>query len=764
MRHWRSSHILLMAFVAAGFAHDLQADEIILRSGLAFNGRVRQSKAISSDPALQGDGRLGSYKFIDLRYKYYFVPNKLVVSQDVGDAFRSEIFELRTKVTGRSRVPDWIGAFSSETPFDEFGVREVTLETPQKTLKIIQGIKELRPEYVWVKGLSHRWDYGIATTSIEPDVLNKILRTAIDSEDPHDCLAVCRFLIEAQQFALADVWITQVEQRFPAFEKQCQASKLNLRQAYATTLLNELIQRKTAGQHNLVRQSLARFPRTELPTAIIDSVDYLLKEYEAKQKAIDTIKNHLRQLEGAIDPKVAAKVRPLREELEAGLGFSSLDRLQAYINLSKDKTLKPEERLAVAYSGWILGAAAAKTNLQETLGLAESRQHIAAYLGTTDPLQRRRALDEIKRLEGASPRAVAQLLSNAPPRPESVMTPGEIGEFVVSTISGDSSYQVVLPPEYSPFHDYPMIVALRQASQSAEDMLTWWCGTRERPLQAPRRGYIVIAPEYLAPGARTYESNPDSHARVVAAVRDAMSRFSVDCDRVFLTGHGTGGDATFDIAMSHPDVFAGAIPFVGIAGPECNVLYQNGTLLPWYIVSGQRHRDALAQNGSLLDRIARRNEDVIVCEYRNRGFESFYSEIHNVFDWMGFQERKPMPAEFEAVTIRPEDNTLFWVEAFDFPEFLDKQHFAGDARSRRLRNVEFSLRVSPTNAIQVRRAGSKEMTLRLMDGVVDFSKPIRLDGRRRGQRIDPAPAVDDVLEDYRIYRDRSRIALQRAAL
>ena len=308
-----------------------------------------------------------------------------------------------------------------------------------------------------------------------------------------------------------------------------------------------------------------------------------------------------------------------------------------------------------------------------------------------------------------------------------------------------------------------MIVALHQANLTPDHALNWWAGTSNAPLQAPRRGYIVIAPDYIPPGTTEYISNPQSHRVVLAAIRDALRRFSVDSDRVFLSGHGSGGEATLDIGMAHADLFAGAIPIVAIAGPACDRLYKNCSDLPWYVILGERHRDSLAENSAVLDRLARVNPDVTICVYRDRGFESYYEEIHNLFDWMENHARGPMPAQFEVVTVRPEDRSFFWLEADGFPDFLQNQNFRRGPGFRPVKSVEFNLRVTPANSVDIIRAGANDLTLRLMDGVVDFDKPIRIGMRRRG-RIDPAPSIADVLDDFSRYRDGSRIALQRVAL
>ncbi len=744
-----------------------QRQRVTIEPGLIFQGKTRKSDAISSDPALQGAGDRGRFWLVDETFKSYFFPNKLVVEKEAPDVFEGTTFKLKHRSTSRKRMPDFIGGFTTVTPWDENGVRTATLQGPRGAIKIIQAVDKITAKYIWIRSLTHNWQYGIPTTSMARADLDKILRKAIKRNNQRDRLKATQFLLEADQLELAGEWIGQLDQDFPDLKKQVKVATMDLRRLYATKLLTELRQRRRAGQHELVQARLAKFPKTDLPVAIVSDVEQLLEYYQNRKEIIDKLNSQLELLESVLEPELQEKVQPLRAEVKRELDFSSLERLQAYINLSKDKTLKPHERLAIAYSGWLLGSADAITNLPETLGLWEARPHVAAYLDSPDPLNRTRALDSLDRMEGVAPRPLAKLLAVSPPRETVTAIPGQITPMVAQTENGPVSYKVVLPPEYSPYRSYPMIVALRQANLRTDDALVWWAGTQKQPLQAQRRGYVVIAPDYLPAGAKSYESTVQSQHVVMQSVRDAFKRFSIDTDRVFLSGHGAGADATFDIAMSFPDVFAGAIPICGFVGPECSRLTTNGATLPWYVVSGQRHRDSLAHNGEVLRRISTlgKNEHLLVCEYKNRGFESYYDEIHNLFQWMESYSRDSLGKQFVASAVRPENGGLYWIEASELPGFLENQNFARNKKVK-LRNVEFDFQVTNQNMIQLsKRGGAKKITLRLMDGVVDFEKPIRLTPTiGRVNRIDPKPSISDVMDDYRLYRDRNRIALQRVEL
>ncbi len=103
--------------------------------------------------------------------------------------------------------------------------------------------------------------------------------------------------------------------------------------------------------------------------------------------------------------------------------------------------------------------------------------------------------------------------------------------------------------------------------------IDWWAGSYSKPSkmrigQAGRHGYIVVAPRWSGSKQRTYGYSAREHAAVLFSLRDACQKFSVDTDRVFLSGHSMGGDAAWDIGLAHPDVWAGVIPIVAVAVRE----------------------------------------------------------------------------------------------------------------------------------------------------------------------------------------------------
>ena len=103
---------------------------------------------------------------------------------------------------------------------------------------------------------------------------------------------------------------------------------------------------------------------------------------------------------------------------------------------------------------------------------------------------------------------------------------------------------------------YPAIVTLHGATKTPEQQIDWWAG------QASRYGYIIIAPQWAAEHQTQYQCSLREHTVVLDCLRAAFQRFSIDTDRVFLSGYSMGGDAAWDIGLAHPDLWAGVIPIV----------------------------------------------------------------------------------------------------------------------------------------------------------------------------------------------------------
>ena len=321
------------------------------------------------------------------------------------------------------------------------------------------------------------------------------------------------------------------------------------------------------------------------------------------------------------------------------------------------------------------------------------------------------------------------------------------------------TYYVQLPPEYDPYRLYPAIVTLNGEATTAGQQIDWWAGPRgkngARLGQATRYGYIVIAPVWTEEHQKQYGYSAHEHAAVLNSLRDACRRFSIDTDRVFLSGHSMGGDAAWDIGLAHPDLWAGVIPIVAQSDRYCVRYWENARYVPFYVVAGELDGGKLIKNATDLDRYLRRGFDATVVEYLGRGHDDFYDEILRIFDWMGRLRRNFFPREFACETMRPWDNSFWWIEVQGLPPraMVDPADWPPPAGTQ---PVQVKASINNRNGINV-RTGTSQVTVWLSPKMVDFKQrsTITANGRRLNNPDQMIRAdLRVLLEDVRTRGDR----------
>jgi predicted esterase len=320
------------------------------------------------------------------------------------------------------------------------------------------------------------------------------------------------------------------------------------------------------------------------------------------------------------------------------------------------------------------------------------------------------------------------------------------------------TYYVQLPPEYDPYRRYPCVVTLNGAGTTPQQQIDWWAGgyseeAKMRLGQATRHGYIVLAPDWAKPHQRAYEFSAREHAAVLYSLRDACRRFAIDTDRVFLSGHSMGGDAVWDVGLSHPDLWAGVIPIVATADKYVSRYWENGRYVPFYFVAGEMDGDKLGRNSLDLDRyLTKAGYDVTIVVYQGRGHEHFQDEIQRLFDWMGLHRRDFFRREFECVSMRPWDNFFWWTEIETLPSrsVVLPVNWPPDNSFRAARTEG---KVLENNHINL-RTGADRAAVWLAPEMVDFSQRVQvaIDGRSKTQMVDPSAKT--LLDDVRTRGDR----------
>jgi predicted esterase len=764
------------AFVlSVGAAAAAFSIEIELKDGRVLRGKPGQVGEMNAIPLAnpgEGTGPAPLIEFLDDDLRRTFFPFRLI--KKPGGFRPEEAAEVLEKIMIPQRVMRMgptvttVGPLAKVEPFDEFARRTVVMVTPRAEERIVQGITVLTPTYAKVQAKTHVWDMRIATSGIPPDILAMILKKQIHEGTINDSKRIANFYVQCERYeeaakelqAYLDAHSDDAAAR-QDLEKPLQAIK----QLSAKRLLSELKLRRAAGQHRLVVQALQKFP-TEGPAAeTLGEVREILRQYETSETTRKQIFSQLGSIAKELgDESLRKRAFPVLREMRDELGPNTLDRLVAFRELAEDKAIPPSDKLALAISGWLLGSKAAVPRLSTAMSLVDVRQVIRKYLQSPDVLNRQQLISGFPSEEGASPAMVARLLANMTPPiavepPADESTPYEIEVPGPTPTLPAVRCLVQLPPEYDPHRRYPTIVSLHGPGYAPEQQLDWWAGPAtkagQRAGQATRQGYIVVAPQWAAEHQMQYEYSAREHAAVLDSLRAACQRFSIDTDRVFLSGHSTGGDAAWDIGAAHPDLWAGVIPIVARSDKYCAHYWKNAALLPFYFVSGELDSSRRVANSREWDRYLRAAFNTTVVEYQGRGHENFSDEILRIFEWMSHFKRNFAPKEFTTVTMRPWDNFFWWVELRQLPP---RSMVAPDQWPLPRGSLPMTTKAGAIkpNGVQV-ETGAAQVTVWLSPDVVNLSQRVTV--KVNGKMIPAGSAalagdIPTMLEDARTRADR----------
>ena len=748
------------------------AVEVILKDGLRLRGDYAPVAGLAEVPAPTGpDGTrpVQPIMGLDDGLRRTFISKRRVREfLDKSTLTPLEKFEIWQRAKDAGRRIYSVGPIVKIESFDEYGRRTFTARGAKGPLDIVQGITEITPEWAKVEGISHAWDMRIATSSIPTSLLEAMFAKQPNGETLDHKKKVARFFLQMQRYEDA-CKVLEAALLEHGSDKQVKDEIANslrgLKQLSAQRILDELKRRRQSGQHRLVFEMLQKFPTEGVAGEILQEVNEVLSEYQTqinqRKQVISILETLVKQVS---DDVLRKQLAPIVEEIAAELNLNTLGRMTAFRLAKDDREMLPGEKLALAVSGWLLGSNAATPNLPTAMSAYETRDIIRRYLNDPQKLARVELLRSMQSQEAASPKMIDLLLKHMKP-------PGELPrplddkpgffELEVAGINKEKPvrYLVQLPPEYDPYRHYPTIVSLHGPADTPEMQLDWWAGVwpkkGPRKGQATRRGYIVVAPQWNQGHEKTYAYSAAEHAAVLNSLRDACRRFSIDTDRVYISGHSTGGDAAWDIGLAHPDLWAGVVPITAWSRCYCPQYWENARDLPLYFVGGEKDARWVVENARDLDRYLIRGFNVTVVEYQGRGREHFQEEVQRIFDWMDVQKRDFFPKKFKAVSMRPWDNFFWWVELEDMPpkSMVDPADWPPQ---RGTIPMPTEAQLTAVNGINV-RTGASRATVWLSPEIIDLDRRVKISVN--GNRVNTKepfirPDVQVILEDARTRADR----------
>ncbi|MEM9703605.1 MAG: hypothetical protein AAF907_14295, partial [Planctomycetota bacterium] len=263
--------LLLVGLSAAGVA---DAGSVTTKSGTVHVGSIMPVRGLTDEQMLPPPGtdpdKPNSYRpieLIDTLTRRTFTGIKNLAETDPSEDLRSGRVEfiLDDREPEPIRELLTIGSVSNVTPFSDHGRRTVTLSTPKGDVEVIQFVRGISAEGLDLASTTHLWRSGLDLSEVPPERLAAMIATDIDVKNPDDRLAVVRFYTEAGLLVRAGAELDAVRRDFPELSAAADAAAEGLRGAVGASLLGDLLIRRDAGQHALVRRALTGFPDDEVP-------------------------------------------------------------------------------------------------------------------------------------------------------------------------------------------------------------------------------------------------------------------------------------------------------------------------------------------------------------------------------------------------------------------------------------------------------------------------------------------------------------------
>ena len=666
----------------------------------------------------------------------------------------------------------------------------------EDTQVAITRVNELYAEVIC---LTHDWSYAVALDAIPRDKLPGILKNA----DGYDTQAIrrlelVRMLNKADRFPEASALLSTMTVDFPGFAAEQAASQQSIREQLARQFTAVLEQRRDVGQHQLASNGARVHPKNDLTPQTIVRVGQLVRFYDDIQQRIQRVSLSMNSLVATVKDPVLQNSATLINRLVSGqIDEDTINRFAAYELIAPqvpegnqdaaddapkpeviaepgDGQPSPEELLAMAFSGWLMGAENTIRSLSDAVSLFDARSAIVDYLDTDESeIEMRRTLaDQISRLEGVGVLRVAAIVRNLPSiQPIHIETnaPGSIGRFQIVSAAGNAGAVGIVPPEYHETRQYPMVIAFPSQFGDVNSTLSWW------QAQAERYGYIVVVPEWhreavgeTASPIGEYDASALTHTQFLNLVRRLKRGLRIDDDRIFAAGHGIGGEAAMDMASSHPDLFAGVISVCGIGRRHLQWTAQNAVHVPWYVVVGDSQGDWFDRMGVLAAKLFKRDPetetwfDTVFVKYPYRGIELYFEEADDVFEWMALHKRTRLPAQINARLLRSTDLHWSWLRLNSLPTQFAQLDAASVKSDINFRPADLNVRCNDKNYIIIETAPSG-MTLFLSPDIpgLDISKPITIKHGRKENIVDYHPEISHLLEELYNTGDRSRLCFMR---
>ncbi|MCC7293140.1 MAG: hypothetical protein IT449_13860 [Phycisphaerales bacterium] len=409
--------------------------------------------------------------------------------------------------------------------------------------------------------------------------------------------------------------------------------------------------------------------------------------------------------------------------------------------------------------------------------LSPVQEALTAYFQTPQAEERREALAKIETAASGDVRKVAAALPTL--HLWKPVDPAEVLPLVSFDVGRDAPLEcsVLLPRGYDPLQAHPLIISLHNEMGIAV------CATmpRQQLAELTDPPAVIIAPERIP--ETTFFSSIEETAVVERWLTEVRRRYHIDEDRVYLFGNGPGGDTAWQWAFAHPREIAGLLvedgyPRVPLAPQLLPMLFENLRGLP--ILATWRKSAELPDATPSSEGILVTRDTAVAAHSRalaewapGAGFaftsrelaadERGSVEMLSTDDLrVALSSRRAVPSKSVSQLFRTiEQGRSAWLrparfmgEVWTHPQIsvlpapgVDRDDFAIEVLKSKLGSLSGRI---DDQTITIEASRCERIEVLLTDGLIDFSKPVRIvcNGKLRFEGV-ASPRVKTLLEHAR---------------
>ena len=235
----------------------------------------------------------------------------------------------------------------------------------------------------------------------------------------------------------------------------------------------------------------------------------------------------------------------------------------------------------------------------------------------------------------------------------------------------DQPYAIYVPRMYDPAKKYPLVIGLHAEEMNHNVNLVQMFGVLGTPgdiglmvgrgfPRLPDVDFIIACP--FSRGTMGYQGIAEKD--VYDLLAEVEKKYSVDEDRVYLTGISMGGGGALRLALTRPDIWAAVAPLCASPVPEVEELAPNALDLPIRLFHGELDPAMPASlSRDWQKRLLDAGDPAEYIEYPGMRHNAWDAAYRNraIFEWFATHRRNPVPERVRLVTRTYGYGSAYWI-------------------------------------------------------------------------------------------------------